>query len=166
MGALQERLDSARIAWGSVEAGRRRLLMWGLLAGAALVAASLAIAQARESRRLAAALQQLSQQEAQFDAHAKEAAALLKVAAVPKTMADADLPALQALAGQGVSVTAAPGGGFRLMSASMPYTAWWALCDELDRRYGLTLTALELAPKQDVKENISIDMTVARSRAP
>lgn len=164
--SVVERIDNLRLAWRSMDAGRRNLVVFCSVGLGVLLALGLAVAQARESTRLNGVLQQLAHQEAQFYADASEAKALLQTPESSKGLEEATVAAVQALAGEGVSVTPSGAGGFRLMSASMRYTQWWALCGELDRRFGLTLSALELAPKQDVKENISFDMTVAKGRAP
>jgi type II secretory pathway component PulM len=160
MSHLRERIDNARLAWTALDARRRNLILLIVFGALALVAVALGMAQSREAKRLNDVLQQLARQEATFYNQANEAKSLLKRPASANAVANADVPALQTLAGEGVSVTAAPGGGFRLMSASMPYAKWWSLCAELDRKFGLTMSALELAPKQDVKQNVSFDMTL------
>ena len=158
--SFTERIENARLAWGALDTRRRNLILFVVISALALLAVTWGMAQSREAQRLNATLQQLAKQEAAFYAQANEAKALIKMPSRSTAVANADVPALQAVAGEGVSVTAVPGGGFRLMSASMPYAKWWALCAELDRRFGLTLSALELAPKQDVKQNVSFDMTL------
>jgi hypothetical protein len=160
MSGMREWIENARQAWKMLDARQRNVILVPTLFMVALVVVLQAMSQLRESRSQVAVLEQLAIQEAAFYTQANEAKSLLKRPASSSAVVNADVPAIMALAGEGVSVTAAPGGGFRLMSASMPYAKWWSLCAELDRKFGLTMSALELAPKQDVKQNVSFDMTL------
>lgn len=157
---LFDSLAPARERWRGLDARSRS--RWLLAAGglALLVLyAFLWLPTQREHARLETRLAALQRDEAAMAVQSREALALLAQPA-GRAANPTDLAAVQALAGEGVSVSAQPGGGFRLMSAAFPTARWGALLDDLNRR-GLVLKTLELAPKQDVKENVSFDMVIA-----
>ncbi|MBL8521859.1 MAG: type II secretion system protein M [Betaproteobacteria bacterium] len=158
---VQGKIERLQQAWATLDASHRRLAAGVCLVALAIGGVAWFQSQRNEARMLERALASLARQEAAFNVEAREAKALQAMPAGAQATTEADLAAIQSLAGEGVSVTAVPGGGYRLMSASVPYARWWALCDELDRRHGLTMSALEWAPKQDVKDNVSFDMTVS-----
>jgi type II secretory pathway component PulM len=162
---IAERIEPVLQRWRALDPRWQRVLaQWGVVVAAGLALLVL-FALSREGEKLERSLAALAVTQARFDADAKEARALLALPVSASATSAADVAALQALAGEGIVVTVT-GDAFRLMGASIAYARWWNLLAELDRRHGLTMVALELAPKQDVKENISFDMTVSRRKTP
>ena len=160
-----EWMDSLVSRWNSLESYVRQFVVAITVFAVCGFAMTTFLSMRKESASLENALLKLQVAQARMAEDAATAKLLLTRPEAMQTAVVADVPGIQTLAGEGVSVTVAPGGGFRLMSASIPYAKWWALCAELDRRFGLTMSALELAPKQDVKQNVSFDMTVTPGRS-
>jgi type II secretory pathway component PulM len=159
-------LATLRARWAGLDARSRRMALIGSALGAGLLVFALVWQPAmREQQRLASRLAALKQDEVRLQTMAAEARGLLATP-VGKVATDLAVAHVESLArevgGEGIAVSAAPGGQVRLMSAATPFPAWWALVDELHRRHGVVLTRLELSPKPDAKDQVAFDMVLGR----